>query len=759
MKTFWFAPFVFHEFRDWGYRIYFPFYIRPAGTSEDDGLSFSLFHYHSWSQANDTLWAWLYYHNIKYPEPEPGKEPIHEDKKPLEYYRHLLPLYWSWQNPDSSGSLILPIYLNYRDRYTKLHINLSGVAFKTFTGPFKPDLMINLEKKEENWFLDTDFSWLYNIFSMSWRSPVAGKDDEASADKIETGPAEKDVSIKKRSAAREDSIRFFGWEALFGLMAYKHADTRYHFRLLPLSWFTWDASSEDRLYMFLPFFLSYYSEEYNEGYFVLAPFYASQNEGESYRRGYLLNLYWDEYSAEENYREKTILWPFINWHYSPDKSGFRIFPVFWYRNWKEGEETVSRSISLLHYSMSIKDAAGGYTYRRRINPFYYLHEESGERYGSYTFFAPLLPLYYYSEDNESGENGLELKDSVSISPFHIYSGHSVKNDIESVYSSTLMIPLLPLFYRSTDGNYTHWNFLGIFDRCTDTDYSRFFIFPLFYASQEGEVKYRNILGIIDWETGGETGGSSMFLPFYLWHGGGEWSLTLPLLLSYFSSGKDWSTKFIAGTYWHSEPGYEHQNVLLMYDHVKYISGQKEYNEYDFLLSLAEIDISPEVMEMRMAWGALFEYTSSRTSNSYDFDALLWFAGFDNEQGGFHSRLIPVWYYQSYSPDDWFLVVPPLLSYFSEDSSGSFDLALLGALYYRNEDRYAGEDRRMVLLGVLYNEVKSPERKYHARGSLWGLLWDYETEDKTNFTKFTILKGLYKYVDRNGDKEHTVFWFL
>ena len=66
---------------------------------------------------------------------------------------------------------------------------------------------------------------------------------------------------------------------------------------------------------------------------------------------------------------------------------------------------------------------------------------------------------------------------------------------------------------------------------------------------------------------------------------------------------------------------------------------------------------------------------------------------------------------------------------------------------------------MWLLGTLYNEVKYPERKYHARGSFWGLLWDYETEEETGFTKFTILKGLYKYRDRNGESDHTFFWFL
>lgn len=759
MKNLWIAPLVFHEFKEWGYRIYLPFYARPSGCSKEDGLSFSLFHYHGWSPENDTFWAWIYYHSKDYILPEEGIDQPEVESNLLKYYRHILPLYFSWHNTDSSGRIVLPVYLNYRDRYTRLHINLTGVAVKTFTGPFNPELMLALEKKEENWFLDTDISWFYDIISFSWRTPVTGRDEGQNINDKLMATNQDNIRINKRSTNRDESVNYFGWDFLFGWMAYRHADTRYHWRVLPLAWFTYNEASADSLRMILPFYLSYYSEETKEGYFMLAPFYASQSEGESYKRGWLINLYWDEYDAAGNYREKTILWPFINWHYSPDRYGFRFFPIFWYKNWKEGDDSISRSISPLHYSMSIKDESGDCTFRRIINPAFYTHSTAGETGVSFTFFAPIIPLYYYSKDIRTGANGLEMKDSISISPLHIYSEHSVKNNIESSDSSKLMIPVLPLFYRSTKGSYSHWNFLGIVDSCRDTNYSRFFILPLFYASQEGDVKYRNILGIIDWEKGGDTDGSSMFLPFYMYRGGQDSSLTLPLLLSFFSSGSDWSTKFIAGTYIHTSPDYTRLDVLLLFDHTWYRSGNREYNEYDFLFSLAEVDISSEVWEMRAAWGILFEHTKNRKNGTYDFDALLWFAGADNENGGFHHRLMPVWYYQSYSENDWFLVVPPLLSYFSEDTSGRFDMALLGLLYYRNENSYDYEDRRHILLGIIYDEVKNPERRYHSRGSLWGLLWNYETEEQTGFTKFTILKGLYKYVDKNGQVNHTILWFL
>ena len=102
-------------------------------------------------------------------------------------------------------------------------------------------------------------------------------------------------------------------------------------------------------------------------------------------------------------------------------------------------------------------------------------------------------------------------------------------------------------------------------------------------------------------------------------------------------------------------------------------------------------------------------------------------------------------------------MPLLLSYFSEDKSGDFDLGVLGLAYYRNSDSYTGRDRRMLLLGTLFNEVKKPERGYHEMGSLWGILWSYEKEEETGFRKFSILKGIYKWVEKDGEKDHSVLW--
>ena len=117
------------------------------------------------------------------------------------------------------------------------------------------------------------------------------------------------------------------------------------------------------------------------------------------------------------------------------------------------------------------------------------------------------------------------------------------------------------------------------------------------------------------------------------------------------------------------------------------------------------------------------------------------------------------YYRRKDKDSWTFLTPALLSYFSREGDDVFDLALLGLCYYRNSEVRDNPDRKMLLLGILWNENHTSERGYHSKGMIWNLLWSHETEDETGFSKFSILKGLYKQVVREGKTRRTVFWFI
>jgi len=162
-------------------------------------------------------------------------------------------------------------------------------------------------------------------------------------------------------------------------------------------------------------------------------------------------------------------------------------------------------------------------------------------------------------------------------------------------------------------------------------------------------------------------------------------------------------------------------------------------------------------QLRLLWGALFEYDYDKRYNNYDVDALVWLVGAEKDSYGFSHKVLPLYYY--YSDDhSRLLIMPALLSGFYRENNEIFDLGALGLLYYHNENTTSNDGRRLLLLGILFDEKKEPVRLYHSVGSLWGILWNYEVE-ATGFVKFSILKGLYKYVEKDGETKHTFFWFM
>lgn len=755
LKSFWLVPLVFHQAGESGYRFYIPFYCRPAGATDKEGYSFGIFHYYNWRETGSTVWSWLYYSDKNIVTKPPAKGDANPPAAEEYYYTHLLPVYWSWRSTNSTGQVIFPLWYNYKDKHTDIHVDLSGIAIKTFTGPLNPDLSLGVTKIDETWYLDSDYSWLYDVFSYSSRvavkNPFGEKDDAAKDSSAENKEIKTGIAAKKE-ISRENSRSFSGYRFLFGMVDYEHADARKYFRFFPLAWFMWGEQGDDELSTVFPLFFSYRSVEKKESYFVTLP-YAAQRQDRSYIKAYGLIMYWDEYDAEKEYYEKSVIWPLVNWYSSAEKNGYRILPLIVHREWSEEEGWSSQTFTPLSYSRDVKNLqTGEYAFRRRINPLYCSREKNRASGYSYSLFAPVVPLYYRSVEKTAAATSEK-----TVTPLFYYQ--SEESDYKGVIasSSKMWFPLLPVFYRSTYGEYSHWNMLGLLDNCSDKDYSRFFLFPLYYSTSESGEQHKNILGVIDWwrDSGGVN--TSMVFPFYWWSGNsGGSSLVLFPLLSYFSSNAYSKTRFVAGAYWYESSGYQRQNFLWMFDHQKFKRKGYDRNEYSLLLTTMEFDIDPEIAEMRLLWGTLFSFEKYRKNGNYDVDALLWLAGVKRNGDYFHNRVLPLYWYSS-DRYETTLVVPPALSYFSKDSNGRFDLGLLGVVYYRNEDRAAGEDRIMWLLGSLYDEVKVPERKYHSIGSLWGILWDYETEEATDFTKFTILKGLYKYIDKKGEKEHTVFW--
>ncbi len=696
IKRFWFIPFVFHETGESGYRYYFPFYMRPSGSKKDEGTSYGLFHYNRHTTDESVRWVLLYY----------GRSATAKGEEAA----YWMPLYFHNRTPERDITLFLPLYFDYESANRSVHVNILGLSRSVAAGP-GPGVSLGLGRGERGWHVDTDLSWLYDVVSVSTRITLkrparadgaavpAGEAPLESAASVEPAAG---VSLQeKKTVSRENAEYFWGFRLLFGLTAFEMADSKRHFRLLPLSWLTWDRDSDDRMKWVLNY-LSYKSGEVE--YLVFFPLYGMQRDGRSFKRGYVLNLYWDEYDEPAGLRERTVLWPIANWYSSPKKSGWRIFPLILHRERREDGLLSMSTIS---------------------------------------------PLYYGA--SAAAEDRTKFAGSFSISLLHCAKSTTVEGRTAGFY----FFPIIPLFYRSTDGGDTHTNVLWFIDHAHSADGadSRFWLLPLYLSRTSPRRSYRYVFPLF---YSSSTPRTERSLTLLLWQseetGTGARSLhVLPLYYSWRSETA--SSRFIAGLYLHSSPSYVRQNFLGLYDHRRWTDTGHE--RYGLALNLLSYEVSPEIRAWRLAYGLLLDHEWSRTGSGYDF-SLLWFIYNLRREGDyFRHSFIPFWYYGS-DPDEWVLCIPPVLSYISAESDGDrFQLLGLGALWYRNLKPAERYERRMLLLGIPYYHLEKPERGYSSTGSLWGLLWETESESETGFKKFSILKFVYKRVEMSGEAYHQV----
>ncbi|HPJ33980.1 MAG TPA: hypothetical protein PK358_04045, partial [Spirochaetota bacterium] len=324
----------------------------------------------------------------------------------------------------------------------------------------------------------------------------------------------------------------------------------------------------------------------------------------------------------------------------------------------------------------------------------------------------LIPFFYYSNTTPA-DTGINYSDNISFSLLH-YRHKLIDNEKDEY---TLWAPIIPLYYHSSDHEGSHTNIVWLIDyeKKENGDFRRFWFMPV-YFSRPGDEGYFHIA------------------PFYF---------------SSWDRPENDYTQVILGLYLHNMPGYNRQNFLYLYDHREYESSN--HDEYSFLFTTLDFEIQPEIKRMRAMWGLLMD--AEWNSRGYDIEGLLWLAAIERDGEYFHTRVLPLWYYES-TEDSYTLVIPPALTWDSRDSDNSrFQLWALGALWYRDYEPAEKSDLQAALLGTLYYKLQKPERGYESRGSLWGLLWEYETESETGFSKFSLLKFIYKRVEMDGDVQH------
>ncbi len=349
------------------------------------------------------------------------------------------------------------------------------------------------------------------------------------------------------------------------------------------------------------------------------------------------------------------------------------------------------------------------------------------------FFLPLL-TYYHDEpvtlkkpgttaasgsDGEGASKGKGLPE-LKIGPTEttaikrtLVSPFLYINSRPDLKETTWFAPLLPLVYYSGTANTSHTNVLWLFDIQTTNGSLQRLWAPL------GLFMYKKDAYL--W-----------ILPFYHANDGVERSVHIaPVFWSWWKAD-EYSIFVLPGLYLHSSPGYSRQNFLFLFDHER----RGDINKLNLLFGIVQYESSPEVSRMSVLFRILGGY-DYRAPNQYNFNVLWYVQQRDGDH--FKSIFLPFYWYSS-SPGHTTLFIPFALSYFDYEGANKFELIGLGLIWYRNYDAFKRTNTEHALLGTLYYGRDLPERGYHSRGSLWGIIWEKESEDETNYRKFSILKG-------------------
>ncbi|EMJ93121.1 hypothetical protein LEP1GSC193_4195 [Leptospira alstonii serovar Pingchang str. 80-412] len=483
-----------HYYQKNEYNLWLPFYFRFGGEDRDY-VSFSPIHYKLRSSNVDRDWALLYYSS--------------ENRKEKTSSLVVAPFYFAWKNPESRGDILLPAYLKYYEKNKNLELYFGGISVSQSGGKFDVSFQSSASGKE--FYVDLDYSFIYNIFSVSLRKEVSNPltffTDEKKEDvtlpqiqnsknseikkEIRLSTVEEDVpkSTQKQGSdfasykklARENSRNYFAWEVLFGIASYQSGDDKKHFRILPLGWFTWGKNNDDHILAFplpLPTFLGTVGDE---SYRVVFPLYAEQRKGSDFIRS--LGIFLFVMEKEKDRKEYSILWPLIRYAKSKEEVSYRFFPIFTHREtaerletksilyYRSREKTGTYETSSFHgilfplYQASEeiftkKDSISGSGYGTLI-PFYYRDYSDrfvGERqvYKERNFYS-LLFLYSYKEDIF-----LKSKDSFLLSPFY-YSSSNERIIFNKPHVSELNLILpIPLFVWGREGDETYKFILGYY---------------------------------------------------------------------------------------------------------------------------------------------------------------------------------------------------------------------------------------------------------------------------------------------------------
>ncbi|XDD47050.1 hypothetical protein AB3N60_02890 [Leptospira sp. WS39.C2] len=347
-----------------------------------------------------------------------------------------------------------------------------------------------------------------------------------------------------------------------------------------------------------------------------------------------------------------------------------------------------------------------------------------------SFFWPFVNVY--SSDIDSGHRVL---------PFYIYNqtinDNSLKRNTNTLVSSYTEISNQN-FNRKDFLLWPLWISYDSYQYKNQESNTTFWLTPFFYRKVSNSNVKTNLFWFIDWriesyipitsksskETKSEPKKESLshLLVFPFYYSNSSFSI-IPLSFNHWSEGQ--FTTFTLLNYYNTNKDGHYYNLLYLLESENSSTSYQLRSLWDFLFSF---QTKPkEIDRLTIIWLGYDQTRSKKTINFFP----LFRAAVENDET---SQLYgPFLYYKSKSPEE------------------ITELALLGIGYYHNETKSDKQYSTYVLLGVIYQEKTELERGFVKRGSLWGWLWEYQTEEN-GYEKFSILKLFSYSKETDGTKK-------
>lgn len=657
----------------------------------------------------------------------------------------LSPLYIQVNNPQSSLRAVVPLYLSYSSKNYSLHVNATGISLSEEN---LTSLPVSGEVNSERLLVDWDLGWFYNLFRISSRDTVRFNGNPPPAQPAaETTPA---IS-HRRTRTRADSENFFGLYLLFGASAYERADHYRHFRLLPLSWLTWDTQSDNGVQTVIPFYVHYKDDESH--YLVYFPVYGSQqhrvNQCSDDKSAWLLILYWTEFICNEDLRERTLLWPLVNWYDSPARGGFRVFPLYWHKWRLAGGVKTTTHFSPLHHTRIVNDNFSTVSWL-----FYRSRDENEKTFGIWGLLhltdshdgmestTYVLPVWYHRSET---------------APTPETTGNS-QYIPRARFESWLTVAGLFWNYRQKyhDGEAFHFQVSPLYLTFSEGENSGFYSW-LYYRSTGKRHRFSGIPLLVHRDVHGDQSYTNLYIfPYYqsVSHSksaAGDFDETVRWIfpLYYSRTHPGTTVRFVGGYFYERSEKYASDNFMLLAGRTS--DANAGSFSWHALLYTLWYERNTAERAFKLLYGLGANYSRSESAFSWHF-ALV--GGYKHIPPTEYTRhhLLPLWWH-SRTGGDTNLYLPFLLAAFRNHDGGKriFRAVALGILYYENSDSDAYEQTMGIALGALYYHNKYPERHFDSYGSLYGLLWHYETEE--NYKRFSLLTFLYIRTETENGVRH------